>query len=392
MENFWRQALVRYPNLGEALLWLGIMAGLAIVLGALSRTKLVRTLSKPLLVLASGVYLFTLWQAVAIVPASHWADSWGVAALIVAVSSVFMLGTMLVCSQDISYKNGALGIRHNSLVYRIAEATAWSSDWDLDGRSLCKASWSTGSAILFQGVLNGVGAVINVVIALGFFLYNGSNPFLVWLDAMEDFSIRDYYKRMRYWGVLPRSPGLLLLALGAFYAIWLVSVAFTNILVVVAAWLGVMIACALAFVLLAGFLRFFDSEKKTKNPDGVDIVGFGVCAGVAISSVLFLERGFIQGFLTVLFGVFAILPLLILLDDFRHGGERDEELIAPDLKEATETAETTGMHQPLPIPKPNWLVQAAEDTLWLCWSALKFCWALLLAGRGLLCPRIEIIE
>ncbi|MEK7202535.1 MAG: hypothetical protein AAB669_03360 [Patescibacteria group bacterium] len=381
---------MRYPSLGDALLWLGVMAGIAIVLGALSRTKLVKTLSKPLLVLASGVYLFTLWQAVAIVPASHWADSWGVAALIVAVSSVFMLGTMLVCSQDISYKNGALGIRHNSLIYRIAEATALSRDWDLGGRSLCKASWSIGGAILFGGVLVGVGAVVNVVIALGFFLYNGSNPFLVWLDAMEDFEIKNRHKRMKYWGNTPRSPGLLLLVLAAVYGIWWVSVTFTPVMVVGAGWLGIMIACAVAFMLFAGFLRLFDSKKKIESPNGVDLALFGVGAGGAISSTVYLSSVPIQGLLTVFFGLLAILVLWWWSDDFRQKEERAEVPVATGLGETADTPATMGVRQPPPIPKPNWLAQAAKDALWLCWSALRLCWSLLLAIKGLACPRIEI--
>jgi len=117
----------------------------------------------------------------------------------------------------------------------------------------------------FMGIFYAVAAVVCVFISALYFLYNGTNPLGVWVDAMEDLEIDKERKKMQYWKGVPRSPGLLLLTLIAICGFAWVVMTFTWIVTIIAGWLGLMVACALAFVLFTSLLRILDGKKRIEG-------------------------------------------------------------------------------------------------------------------------------
>ncbi|MDO8649842.1 MAG: hypothetical protein Q7K33_00825 [Candidatus Berkelbacteria bacterium] len=379
----------RYPNLGSALLWLGIIAVTAVILASASQTPIVKRFGGLLLIATGSVYAFGIYQAALVVIGSHWADSYAISFVIVALMSVFAFGTNLVCSQDTTYRNGVLAVKGSGRVWKLIDrfiSSAWAADWNYyQDDSICRLSWKVVSILTIMGIIMAAAVVFNIFTSVAYFLYNGSNPVSVWLDAMQDFAIEKTRREMKYWGKVPRSPGLLLLALATICGLAWVVITFAWVVAIVAGWLGLMVVCALAFLLSTGLIRIFDSKERTVNRDRLgDAVVFGFFGGIAVSSNVFLEPGVLQGSLTMVSGILAILMLYSWLSDVLNKGKPIRGALESMPKDAVEAHPSAGPYEPFPEPKPNWLLQTAGDTI-------AFCVATLRSTKGLVCPRIKIV-
>ncbi len=379
----------RYPNLGNALLWLGIIAVAAVILASASQTPIVKRFGTFLLVATGAVYAYGIYQTAFVVIGSHWAESYAIAFVIVALMSIFAFGTNLVCSQDTTYQNGVLAVKGGGRVWKLTDyliSNFWSRDWNkYNDDSVCLMSWRIISIMTFMGIFYAVAAVVCVFISALYFLYNGTNPLGVWVDAMEDLEIDKERKKMQYWKGVPRSPGLLLLTLIAICGFAWVVMTFTWIVTIIAGWLGLMVACALAFVLFTSLLRILDGKKRIEGRDSLeDAVVFGFCGGITVSSTVFLEPGVLQGSLTMIFGILAILTLFSWLSDLWKERKPIQGALGSMPKDVVEAPPSAGPYEPLPEPKPNWLLQIAGDTLALCLATFR-------ATKGIVCPRIKIV-
>jgi hypothetical protein len=224
--NWLDHLVVKMPHLLPSIYWIGAIMALAMSLGALAKTKLMRNVgiifAVPFFFLAyRGLEsLFALWF-------EDWA--WGLLPAIpgVLILCVFTLGGLFIISPDLTYKEGQIVVREKSLTDRIVYTYA-SLNRNQE-RSLCSLSWSVAGMLL-------VGVPIGLLMAtitygarfIGLILTTlmfGEDPRnnLPWVLGKESHKCDLHFYR----GVIPLSPGLYMVLGGLFYVgftkwIWLV--------------------------------------------------------------------------------------------------------------------------------------------------------------------------
>ncbi len=224
------------------------MVAYSISLGAFARSRTVKNHGHLFMVGALALFVLGIYYLV-----SLWSLFGGARAVTIGglfVLSVFFLGSMVVCNQDVRFANGAVRIRQDSWLYRLLINFCQLSPEK--HRSLCSLSWVGMFAIIFMPCLILVMHVVSILIGIVSFLFAGQNPVrpLVSCFKMTIKNREEGIFQTLYVGGIPAAPAIPAAAIAAVYCLlWLVMTHLAVFRVI-----GLSLASLVILALIAGIL------------------------------------------------------------------------------------------------------------------------------------------